>query len=194
MRRVPNSTIAHVSASPLLIPDGRISRVRLAAVATFPEESSHYCPRLKHSPAYTPELSGYILSSTASEVSLISGTVSGSVSYGCPLLTESPFAYQMALPSSRTISRTVSAGVTQPSLLILAHAPDHNPPTDFGFPTSADPCRLLRAPAGRWPFPTLSLRSLYRCLGPYPATALRCSCPFLPGSHRPHLTTKKFGP
>jgi hypothetical protein len=40
-RRVPNSTLAHVSASPLLIPDGRISRVRLAAVATFPEEPSH---------------------------------------------------------------------------------------------------------------------------------------------------------
>ena len=87
-----------------------------------------------------------------------------------------------------------SAGVTRPSQLILAHAPDHNPPADFGFPTSAGLCRLLQAPAGRWPFPTLSLRSLYRCLDPYPATPLRCSCPFLPGSHRPHLTTKKFGP
>ena len=61
-------------------------------------------------------------------------------------------------------------------------------------PISAGPCRLLRAPAGRWSFPTLSLRSLYRCLDPYPVTALRCSCPFLPGSHRPHLTCKKFRP
>ena len=86
------------------------------------------------------------------------------------------------------------AGVTRPSQLILAHAPDHNPPADFGFPISAGLCRLLRAPAGKWPFPTLSLRSLYRCLGPYPATAPRCYCPFLPGSHRPHLKTKKFGP
>jgi len=37
---VPNSTVANVSASPPLIPDGRISRVRLAAAA-FPEEPSH---------------------------------------------------------------------------------------------------------------------------------------------------------
>jgi len=42
VRRVPSSTIAHVSVSPLLIPDGRISRVRLAAVATFPEEPSQH--------------------------------------------------------------------------------------------------------------------------------------------------------
>jgi hypothetical protein len=152
----------------------------LAAVATFPEEPSHHCPRFKHSPAYTPELNGYILSSTSSEVSLISGPVSGSVSYGCPLLTESPFAYQMVLPSSRTVSRTVSVGVTQPSLLILALAPDQNPPANFGFPISTGLCRLLRAPAGRWPFPTLSLRSLYRRLGPYPAMTSRCTCPFLP--------------
>ncbi len=137
-------------------------------------------PHFHYSPAYTPELSGYILSSTAIEVPLISGTVSGSVSYGCPLLTESPSAYPMVLPSSRTVSRTVSVGVTQPSLLILAHAPDQNPPANFGFPISTGLCRLLRAPAGRWPFPTLSLRSLYRRLGPYPATTSRCTCPFLP--------------
>ena len=86
-----------------------------------------------------------------------------------------------------------SAGVTRPSQLILAHAPDHNPPADFGFPTSAGPCRLLRAPAGRWPFPTLSLRSLYRRLGPYPATTERCSRPFLPVQHRPPLRCKRIG-
>ena len=37
--RVPSSAIAHVSASPPLIPDGRISRVRLAAAA-IPEGPS----------------------------------------------------------------------------------------------------------------------------------------------------------
>jgi hypothetical protein len=37
---VPNSTVTNVSASPPLIPDSRISRVRLAAAA-FPEEPSH---------------------------------------------------------------------------------------------------------------------------------------------------------
>src|SRR3989441_127008 len=48
VQRVPRSTVVHVSASPPLIPDGRISRVRLAAVAsprrTFPD-----IPRVKRS-------------------------------------------------------------------------------------------------------------------------------------------------
>ena len=42
------------------------------------------------------------------------------------------------------------------------------------FPISTGLRRLLRAPAGRWSFPTLSLRSLYRRLDPYPATTQRC--------------------
>ncbi len=53
--------------------------------------------------------------------------------------------------------------------------------------------RLLRAPAGRWPFPALSPQSVYRCLDPYPATPLRCSCSFLPKELRPHLRTERFG-
>ncbi len=66
-------------------------------------------------------------------------------------------------------------------------------------PTSVVPisiclCRLLRAPAGRWPFPTLSLRSLYGRLDPYPATTQRCFFfPFLPVGHRPPLRVKKIG-
>ena len=73
----------------------------------------------------------------------------------------------MMLSSTGTVSCTASVGITRPSSLILAHAPVQNPPADFGFPIPAGLCRLLRAPAGRWTFPTLSLRSLYRRLGPY---------------------------
>jgi len=54
-------------------------------------------------------------------------------------------------------------------------------------------CRLLRAPAGRWPFPTLSLQSLRRCLDPYPAVFSWCSCSLLPRRQRPHLRRHKFG-
>ena len=54
-------------------------------------------------------------------------------------------------------------------------------------------CKLPLAPAGRWPFPTLSPRSLHGCLDPYPAVFPRCFCLFLPGEHRPHLSSKKFG-
>jgi len=46
-------------------------------------------------------------------------------------------------------------------------------------------CRLLPAPAGRGPFPTLSLQSLYRRLDPYPVALSWCTCPLLPRRHRP---------
>jgi hypothetical protein len=32
-----------------------------------------------------------------------------------------------------------------------------------------------------------------RRLGPYPAVSLRCTVPFLPGEHRPHLRRHRFG-
>jgi len=46
-------------------------------------------------------------------------------------------------------------------------------------------CRLLPAPAGRWPFPTLSLRVFPWMLGPVPRWLVRCFRPFLPPRHRP---------
>ena len=49
-------------------------------------------------------------------------------------------------------------------------------------------CRFSPVPAGRWPFPTLSLRPLCRCSDPYPAALLGCTCPFLHQGHRPHPT------
>ena len=54
-------------------------------------------------------------------------------------------------------------------------------------------CRLLPAPAGKWPFPALSPQSLYRCLSPYPATSPWCTCPFLPRELRPHPSVDGFG-
>lgn len=47
--------------------------------------------------------------------------------------------------------------------------------------------------AGPWPFPTLSLPSLWRCLDPYPAVFVRCAYPFLPQRQRPHVTGNTFG-
>ena len=60
-------------------------------------------------------------------------------------------------------------------------------------PISTSLCRLLPASAGRWPFPTLSLQSLRRCLDPYPAVFSRCNCSLLPRRQRPHLRRHKFG-
>mgnify|MGYP003573177986 CR=1 FL=1 len=46
-------------------------------------------------------------------------------------------------------------------------------------------CRLLPAPAGRWPFPTLSLQVFPRMLGSRSRRGVGCSCLFLPLPHRP---------
>ena len=54
-------------------------------------------------------------------------------------------------------------------------------------------CRLSPVPAGRWPFPTLSLRPLCRCSDPCPAALLDCACPFLHRGHRPHPKGDGFG-
>ncbi len=53
-----------------------------------------------------------------------------------------------------------------------------------------DCCKSL---LGRWPFPTLSLQSLRRCLDPYPAVSSKCSCSLLPWRQRPHLRRHRFG-
>ena len=91
------------------------------------------------------------------------------------------------------VSRTPSEGVTPPSSLLRAHAPHHPPLPDFGVPYTMSLCRLRRAPAGRWWFPTLSPPSVHRRLDPYPVATSRCTYPFLPGRQRPHVTFDTFG-
>ena len=66
------------------------------------------------------------------------------------------------------------------------------PPTSV-VPNTAGLCRLSPVPAGRWPFPTLSLQSLRRCLDPYPAVFSWCIYSLLPRRQRPHLRRHKFG-
>ncbi len=52
-------------------------------------------------------------------------------------------------------------------------------------PWSAGLCRLLPAPAGGRPFPTLSPRVFPWMLGPLSRRSAGCTCPFLPPHHRP---------
>jgi len=63
-------------------------------------------------------------------------------------------------------------------------------PTVIPWPESL--CRLLQVSAGNWPFPSLSLQSIYGCLDPYPAMIFQCLCPFLLGKHRSHDTGQSF--
>jgi hypothetical protein len=100
VRRVPSSTIAHVSVSPPLIPDGRLSRVRLAAAA-YPQRTFPTIPKLKRSLVYTPSMIGYTSSSTPSEV--VTDTwlsVQTVFPVWRPPLTESPFTCGRCYPPS----------------------------------------------------------------------------------------------
>jgi hypothetical protein len=110
-----------------------------------------------------------------------------------PPRAQSPFARWRCYLHRRNVSCIASEGVTPPSSLIRAHAPDQNPPVVFGSPYWTGLCRLLPVPAGRWSFPTLSLQSVHRRLDPYPGMPLWCICPFLPRELQPHPRCTGFG-
>ena len=110
-----------------------------------------------------------------------------------PPRAQSPFARLRRYPNRRDVSSITSEGVTPPSSLLRTHGPDQNPPVLFGFHYSRGPCRLLPVFAGRWPFPTLSLQSVHRCLDPYPGMPLWCPRPFLPRKFQPHARCTEFG-
>jgi hypothetical protein len=104
VRRVPSSAIAHVSVSPPLIPDSRLSRVRLAAAAclrrTFPNT-----PRVKRLLVYAPWMMGYTSSSTSSEVVTVSlALCPGGVSFVTPAAYREPLCLGRVLPASRVTS------------------------------------------------------------------------------------------
>ncbi len=54
-------------------------------------------------------------------------------------------------------------------------------------------CRLSLVPAGRWPFPALSLLILPWVPGPLPRWLLWCTFPFLPIGHRPSPIVQRVG-
>jgi len=68
-----------------------------------------------------------------------------------------------------------------------------NPPDALVVPYTTGLCRLLPAPAGRWPFPALSLQVFHWMLDPLPRRSLWCSYPFLPIEHRPSPNSDEVG-
>ncbi len=86
------AVLVHVSASPPLIPDGRVSRIRLAAMAC-PKRTFPGTAKFRHSLAHTPCIHGYTSRSTPSEVvTAIWLSVQTVFPVRCPPSTESPFA------------------------------------------------------------------------------------------------------
>jgi hypothetical protein len=60
-------------------------------------------------------------------------------------------------------------------------------------PRMAGLCRLSSVPAGRWTFPTFTLRTLPDVPGPIPRWPLRCTYSFLPSGQRPSPTLQRVG-
>ena len=101
----------------------------------------------------------------------------------CPLLTESHFGNMMVLSSYWTMSLMVSVGVTQPSSLFLAHAPDHNPPDDFGFPYFDRSSQVATSPCWKMVLPDVISAIFVWALGSVPRhdpTVLFFSVHFFP--------------
>ena len=101
----------------------------------------------------------------------------------------------VSFPTAVLVPRAPShqISITQSALLLWAHAPDLNPLCASLDALSHSLCRLLRAPAGRRPFPTFSLRICPYVLGPLPRRLLRCIYPFLPPRHRPSPRSDRVG-
>ena len=86
---------------------------------------------------------------------------------------------QRALPLLHRSYELMRQTKTLPPILVL--------------PPSTGLRRLPSAPAGSWPFPTLSLQSLCRRLDPYPVVFPWCTYPLLPRGQRPHVMRNTFG-
>ena len=133
VQRVPRSPMVHVSASPPLIPDSRLSRVRLAASDVWVLSQRSLPLRLEASvharihPSYVwftaPLASGSVYHLHRAH-SLVWCHRPGHH------WTESPFAPLGCDPAEGRVP-TTSASVTRPSLLLRAHAPDLPPLTSY---------------------------------------------------------------
>ena len=185
--------IAHVSVEPSSHPGRSDFPSPVGGDSWFPRGTFPCNRKLKHSPAYAPRLHGYNLGSTLRMAQPISGTVSGGHAILVPTAHREPLCTIAALPLSpcaqgagqRELPRLLRSYwlMCQTAILRLASV----------YPIPSGPCRLLRAPAAWRTFPTLSLRSLYGRLSPYPAAIERCYCPFLPAHHRPPQTVEWIG-
>jgi len=66
------------------------------------------------------------------------------------------------------VSRTTSEGITPPSSLIQAHAPDQIPPTDFGSTSSGGSLQVVASPCWEMALPDVISAILTKVLGPLP--------------------------
>jgi hypothetical protein len=130
VQRVPSSAIAHVSVSPPLIPDGRISRVRLA-VSDLHALSPHSLPTGTEASVHAhlhPSSPGFALRRARDAVDQRFQARSPALvsSFRAITVPRAPWPLQGVTPQSVPWPMT-EIDSTRSSSLLWAHAPDHNP-------------------------------------------------------------------
>jgi len=118
----------------------------------------------------------------------------------CPVVIPSHHRHVTRAPLPKTIvtcigmtSCIMSEGITLPSSLIRAHAPDQNPPASFSLSFVS---RSLQVAASLcWGIVLSGVISaiLQGCLDPYLAVFSRRIYPFLPRKHRSQVRSETFG-
>jgi hypothetical protein len=120
--------------APVFIPDGRISRVRLATLATVRDRAFPAAPKLERWPTYTPCATGLLHRSTSQrpqDLWVLSPSPRAASDVHQAPRAPSP---SRGVTSRGVTSNATSKGITPSSSLIRAHAPDQNPPTDSSSP------------------------------------------------------------
>jgi hypothetical protein len=93
-----------------------------------------------------------------------------SVAFKCPPFTESPFACLRCYLLQRGFQRTSSEGITPPSSLILAHAPDQNHLAASDLTLHSKSLQVVASPCWEMAFPdVISANLSLRARTPTPA-------------------------
>jgi hypothetical protein len=153
--------------APRFIPDGRISRVRLATLAAVRHGPFPVTPKLKLWPAYAPDVAGLIHDSTPLPENTNWWALRPSpLPVTAPTKRREPLCPFEVLPLQGCPRRPPRRALPllRRSYGLMCRSP--NPPFGFASTIPRGLCRLLPAPAGSGTFPTLSLRVFPWMLGP----------------------------
>jgi hypothetical protein len=153
--------------APLIIPHGRISRVRLATLA-FPTGPSHDDGSLNAdaSPPLAPMV--YPLARHLTAVTSLSGSTSWAVPLSCPSQGREPLCPSPGVTWCGVISGITSEGIPLPSSLLRAHASDHTPPAAFGRPSDHGSVQVVGSPCWQMALPGVISAVLVEVPGPFP--------------------------
>jgi hypothetical protein len=153
--------------APLVIPHGRISRVRLATWA-FPTGPSHDNGSFNAdaSPPLAPMV--YPRARHLTAVTSLSGSTSWAVPLACPSPGREPLCPPPGVPWCGVLAGITSEGMTLPSSLLRAQASDQTPPAAFGRPSDHGSVPGVVRPCGQMARPGVLSAVLGEVPGPLP--------------------------